>query len=242
VSCGYTGQSNLVKYEKTNSGTSTATDGVNFKEKRGSASINVSKNIGNSSLTDVGVINLDKPITSIIPMPLAKGGFYDFFEKEKSNGWNVFKKNAECKIEGYGINAQGTSGILYSGAFSNTISLSNSGYLIEMLKIKKNGLKADSKKLAELDNCIETFNANPGPKNIIPLIKILNSLKAVKMAKTFGDSGGPLICRKDKNFPWQILATNSKGGKFDEGKKTKTIYSRGFWHLLSKEDWDEFLK
>ncbi len=231
VECGYSGTIQPTKMESTDGGGQVVTVGTQFKEKRTDVKKVPSPSYTpGSPVNDVGVLELNPAITSITPIARIQN-ISDVF-KGSMTGLLELKPGAECQIQGFGINNEGTSGTLWNGPLSGKFALTHSAF---MQLLESSYAEANSKDELELENCVETYQSQRSSKSYLPLAKMIKQLGLYPAISTPGDSGSPLICRKDKTSPWSIFALDSQGRLATQDQK---LYRRSFWHYVTQNDWE----
>ena len=230
VECGYTGSNESPKIETTSGGAQVMTDGVQFQERRTDV---VPKKDKKSNEIDIGVIELKTAITNVPPAHFSSSGLQDFFEnvgaKPDSSTPPKMRAGVECRMFGFGISGEGTSGRLLSAPLSDALLVDQTvikaaeyAFMDQLPKKVQRGINA----------CTDTFNEELLPKDFIPLAKKLSENSIFQGVITPGDSGGPLMCRKVGTSAWTIIGVAST---VDISKhENSAIGSVSTWHVLTK--------
>ncbi len=230
VECGYLSSNENPKIESTLGGAQVMTDGVQFKEKRTDV---VPKKDKTSSEIDIGVIELKTAITTVPSAQFSLSGLNDFFEnvgsRPDSSTPPIMRAGVECRMFGFGMSGEGTSGRLHSAPLADTLLVNQTeikaAEYVFMAQLPKKALRS-------INSCTETFNENLLPKDFIPLAKKLSENSVFEGILAPGDSGGPLMCRKVGASTWTIIAVAST---VEIAKhEGSAIGSVSTWQVLSK--------
>jgi hypothetical protein len=221
VDCGYEGNVGTQKEELTPGGSQVLTRGPKFKETRKAGSIQIAKSF---KITDNGPIGIDvaeiqfsPPITTLktIKKVDSMSGLDQFFIRlQRVDDSTPFKirPGVECKVEGYGINPKGKSGVLYSAPFKGAFFGQFSKHTFSGLgKLDLDRVTTQSQ-ADKLNDCFANYAHKDTPGNFIPIAKMLQSLKMTQASTSPGDSGGPIYCKKNATSDWVLLGVLHQGG------------------------------